>query len=294
MSSPVNALVREARAAGSDNLIAELEDLADSGDTSAAELLGEIFSFGLFGIARDRARGCGYFATIADADALAAHNYGTCFYEAGSARQDHIKARHYYTLASDGGYPTAHCALGNMLIRGEGGPLDATKGLALCRRSAELGEAHAQVDLAGYLLMGNVTARDPVEARRLLELAAARDHANGLYLLAQVYHKGDGTDPNPQKAEALYRRAHKAGRPDAAWQISLLLTRKGYRQEGTAILLVAADLREAINWARISAETDPDPEKRKQAVELIPNLITLVERAEREGPQSPSPGSGVK
>lgn len=294
VSAPVRALVREAQAGQSDDLIPRLEHLVDLGDSSATELLGEIFSFGLFGIERNRARGCGFFARIADTDALAAHNYGTCLYENGSARQDYVKARHYYTLASDGGYPTAHCALGNMMIRGEGGPSDTAKGLALCRRSADLGEAHAQVDLAGYLLMGKVTGRDPVEARRLLELAAARNHANGLYLLAQVYHKGDGIDANPRKAEALYRRAHEAGRPDAAWQVALLLTRKGYRSEGGAIQLVATSLREAIEWARIAAEKDPDPAKRRQAAELVSNLNTLAERAERESAQSPSPGSGVK
>lgn len=262
-----------------EEFIARLAALSDEGDNSASEFLGEILTFGALGLARDETRGCDYFEKIYLARADAAHNYATCFYAGRGREQDFVRARELYRVALRAGWRQSPCALGNMLVQGQGGAADIDQGMALCRHAAERGDPDAATDLAGYLLTGEYGARDPVAARLLLTDAAAKGQVNAAHLLGQIYARGDGVAADPLLAEQWFRTAHEGGRPDSARQMFTSLLRRGYRQTDEGTSIVRDQLEQALEWARIAAQIDPDPAERQRIAEVIPAIETLLENA---------------
>lgn len=265
-----------------EEFVQELEELGDAGDLSALELLGEMHQLSLYGVSRDIVRACDYFERIGNRRADALHNMATCYFAGEGREQDWPRARELYRAAAEAGFIQSRCALGNMLVRGEGGPVESEVGIALCRSGAETGDANALTDLGGYLLMGQGVERDPVEARELLIQAAEQEQANACYLLGQIYQKGDGIEADQFAAKSWFECAHAGGRPDAAYQLMTSNFRLGYRKSGEQVNLVPEWLEEAVGWARIAAKSEPNPDRRKFASDGIPDLEFLVERA-RQG-----------
>lgn len=252
------------------DFIAKIRMLGDRNDASAIELLGEIYAFGGFGVMPDQAKACDLFERAADRRGDAAHNLARC-YETGQGGRavDASKARQYYARGAGFGYAKSQCALGNLMVAGNGGPIDAAGGVELCRRGAEAGNADAQTDYGGYLLVGKVARRDPVEARRWLLEAAQQRQGNAAYLLAQIYWKGDGVVADRVVAARWWRVAHDAGRPDAA----LWLGREAFARslgDNNGQKTVDRDiLKEARSWFVIAAEKDPDGKLRAEATAAI-------------------------
>ena len=170
-SDETTGIVQSADDLEPDAFILALDRLADEGDDSALEVLGEIFSFGLFGFERDAGRACDYFERVGERRADSLHNQATCYFSGDGRPQDHARARTLYVAAAEAGWIMSYCAYGNMLVRGEGGPVDAAEGVRLCRMTAASGDADAQTDYGTYLLTGQGVERDPVTARFVLEQA---------------------------------------------------------------------------------------------------------------------------
>lgn len=95
-----------------------IEALGATGDDSAYELLGEVHSFGVMGVERDRQKACEYFELIGDRRPDGLHNRATCYFDGEGREQDLSKARALYLKAAENGWLQAWCAYGNMLIRG--------------------------------------------------------------------------------------------------------------------------------------------------------------------------------
>src|SRR5687767_50224 len=113
--------------------VKELEALEAGGDRTAAALLGEIH---MFANRPDWARGCAH-SEKAGLHASALHNLATCHFLGKGRPRDLARARSLYGQASELGFAKAACALGNMLIAGQGGEPDIARGLELCRQAAD-------------------------------------------------------------------------------------------------------------------------------------------------------------
>jgi uncharacterized protein len=269
LSPDLQAVVVQRVSLGDEKTIEKVRTLADSGDDSAAELIGELYSFGGFGLSRDPAKACAQFLRIATRRGDAAHNLARCYEKGEGLAADLAEARKWYAKGAELGYAKSSCALGNLLLNGRGGPSDIAKGMALCRSAAELGDPDAQTDLANYLLEGRFVARDIVEARKWYTLAAAHDQANALFVLGQIYWNGDGTPVNHDEASKLWKRAWAGGRKDAAGLIvrdifaRMVTTRDGKQIVDRSILP------EAIQWLERAAAEDPDQAKRKAFTETL-------------------------
>lgn len=280
MSAETRAAYEEFKNAPPAELLAALDGVAARDDFSAIEFLGEIYNFGLFGVAADPARACEFFARAAPHRPDAAHNFATCHFTGRGWPLDLVAAREWYTRAAQGGWTTSYCALGNMLVRGEGGASDPENGVALCRLAAERGDPDAQTDLGGYLLTGRGVARDPVAARGWLEQAAGKRQPNAAFLLAQIYWKGDGVAEDRAVARHWWEVSHEAGRPDAAFWVLQAVLMAMIDNSGPEPKLDRSMLDEAIAWAEIVAEDEPDPTARGKAADLLPGLRRL--KAERQ------------
>lgn len=272
MTGSTRAAYEQTKDAPPAELVAALQALSEAGDESAGEFLAELYGFGLLGVARDETKACAMFERLAPRRPDSAHNFATCLYAGRAREQDLPAARQWYARAAEGGWTTSLCGLGNMLIKGEGGETDRPAGLALCRLAAERGDRDAQTDLGGYLLLGEVAERDPIEARRWLEPAAQQRQANAAYLLAQIYWNGDGIDKDPAVARQWWEVAHERGRPDAAFRIMQTILA---RMTADPDALNRAYLPEAIAWAEIAADREPDAARRRQAAELLASFKRL-------------------
>ncbi|MFL0355188.1 tetratricopeptide repeat protein [Erythrobacter sp. GH1-10] len=263
-------------------LTVALERLGEQGDASAYEALGEIYSGGAFGVKRDPVRGCDYFELVGARRADALHNLATCYYSGNGRRQDLAKAREFYVQAAEAGWRMSFCAYGNMLVRGEGGPVDAEEGIHLCRMTAVLGDADAQTDYGTYLLTGNGVERDPVAARFMLEQAAAQQQRNAAFLLGQIHTKGDGTPTDHRLAADWFVQAYEWGRSDAALEAARSFLRRGYIENDDGSATVKPELLgDALEWSRIALSAEANgSERQEQAVELEKLLIRLIDAAE--------------
>lgn len=254
--------------------LARVQALADAGDLEAHNLLGEVYS-GLAGVVPDRSRSCEHFRIAREARPSAAHNYGQCLWEGAFGSRELAEARVWYQRGADGGFLQAKCALGNMLIRGEGGPEDPTRGVALCREAAEAGEPNAQTDMGDHYGAGSGVAQDYVEAARWYRLAAAQDQRNASFQLGALHWNGLGTPVDLEAAGDWFERAYGVGRSDAA----KLVARAALIRAGEANLDGARRvelLNRAGRWLRVAMEEDPDPEERARAAVRLAQVSAEV------------------
>ncbi len=87
---------------------------------------------------------------------------------------------------------------------------------------ANAGEARAQAELGGRLLVGRQAPHAPAEGIRLIEAAAAQDETEALQLLAVLAALGVGRRQSWTDAHALVARAAGAGDERAQRQLALL------------------------------------------------------------------------
>lgn len=252
--------------------LVELGRLEAAGDPTASALLGE---FHMMANPPDWSRACDHHEK-AGRHASALHNLATCFFLGNGRPRDLTRARMLYGQASDLGFAKAACAFGNMLIAGQGGSKDAARGLDLCRRAADTGEPDAQTDYGGYLLTGQYMKKDAVTARRYLAAAAAKRHANASYLLGQIYWNGDGVGKDRAEAARWWKVAHEAGRPDAAFMIGMeaIIRIADARKANRPI--PAEALTDAETWLKVAETREPNPDKRKEATELLEAVAALA------------------
>lgn len=279
-SEEARAIVRDRDEIAPQEMVTALETLGERGDASAYQILGEIFRFPLFGFALDAQRACGYFERAGNRpDSL--HNLGTCYYDGQGRAQDHAFSRELYSQAAQGGFVMSFCAYGNMLVRGEGGPVDAEEGIRLCRMTAIAGDANAQTDYGTYLLTGQGVERDPVAARFMLEQAGAQDQRNAAFLLAQIYTKGDGVPADWEIATEWFEKAFELGRSDAALETARSYLRRGYlRNEEGEVRIVPAMLEKAREWSLRASEVEqPGSERQQEASELAGAIENLLAAA---------------
>ena len=95
---------------------------------------------------------------------------------------------------------------------------------ALFRTASDAGNVDALVNLGGVTLDGLGVARDPAEAARLFELAAARGNPDARRLAGKAYEKlGELAEArNDPQALDYYLRAQQAGDPLGQFRLGLL------------------------------------------------------------------------
>lgn len=281
-SDPTLAIVDSRDETDSAAMVRALEQRADEGDDSALEVLGEVFSHGLFGVTRDPVRACAYFERLDGRRPDGLHSFASCLFHGDGGVEDMPRARELYADAARAGYIKSFCALGNMLVRGQGGEADAEEGLRLCRAAAAAGDADAQADYGIYLLTGEGVERDPVAARFILEQAGDQGQRNAAFLLGQIHSKGDGTPVDHLEAADWFERAYVAGRPDAAFEAARSYLRLGYRTEEDGGMTLAPDyLNQGREWLVEARKVEPQDSPRRADIDaLIENTDVLIRAAE--------------
>lgn len=103
-----------------------------------------------------------------------------------------------------------------------GTPADPERAAALTQAAAELGDADAQLLIAGSHLYRTDGGRDPAAAIPWLHRAAQQGSADAQYRLARLIEAGDGTPRDPAWAAVWFQRAAERGVPEAQFAMAML------------------------------------------------------------------------
>jgi TPR repeat protein len=90
------------------------------------------------------------------------------------------------------------------------------------RKAADKGSTSAMVELGVLLATGSGVAKDPAEARKLFERAAAAGNPRGALNLAALSYEG-GAPSDPVEARALLSRAAETNSAEAQYQLGLMI-----------------------------------------------------------------------
>jgi len=82
-------------------------------------------------------------------------------------------------------------------------------------KSAEQGNAKAQVNLGFMYLNGIGVEKDTSKAVKLFSLASEKDNAKAQYFLGEAYLHGDGIEKNENKSFVLLKKSAEQGEVDA-------------------------------------------------------------------------------
>ncbi len=121
---------------------------------------------------------------------------------------DLASARSWYTRAANNGNGLAAVIAGSMYLDGEGGDIDAERGVALIQLGAELGEPAAMGSMALLLFNGaSGLAAEPLQAADWARRGAEAGDGESQFLYAYALATGDGTAQNFEQAYYWVRRA---------------------------------------------------------------------------------------
>lgn len=123
--------------------------------------------------------------------------------------------------SAETGNAGAYLDLGMVYSNAIGVELNIPEAMKYYRKGADLGNADCQASLglfyqAGERIPGGVKA-DNVEALKWYRLAAAQNHQEAIFHLAQLLLRGDGIKPDTAEAINLLRKGAESGNPDAQW-----------------------------------------------------------------------------
>lgn len=163
----------------------------------------------------------------------------------GGAR-DELKARDYITRAQAAGNLRATYLLANMYLTGNLVAKDETKGMQLMREAAEKGESSAQATFGVWLYNGsNGYAKDEVTALAWFKASAEQSNAAAMASLGIFYERGaGGVALDNLVALDWYKKSGEAGNTT------------GMTAAGRVYALgrgVTADGNEALRWLRRAA-----------------------------------------
>lgn len=130
----------------------------------------------------------------------------------------------YYRGLAGGGDIDSMVAVGVCLTEGIGIDRDEKDGLNWLQRASSLDSAQAHYEVATLMFMGTAEVEeDEPGAFALFEKAAAKDHASGMFMVADCLLEGVGCEPDAAKAVPLLLAAAEKGHRGARQHLRQLL-----------------------------------------------------------------------
>jgi len=190
-----------------------LRKAAALGQVDSTRNLARALRDGTMGVARDDAAAFALFKQAADTgDVLAQADLGHMYLTGHGTPVDPAAAAEQFRAAAEKGNAYAERELAVLTEHGTGTPQDAAAALLLYRAAAAQGLAAAQADLGFDYQFGRLgLVADPVEAARLLRLAADQGNPFAQDVLGDIYSNGLGVPRDQATAIAWYRRPRSRG-----------------------------------------------------------------------------------
>jgi TPR repeat protein len=198
--------------------LAWLTRSAENGYGPAYRVLGGIYAYGSYGIARDNAKAGKWLALAKDQNKATALDVAEMYLEGRGVNRDYDKAIEYYTELAEQYVAEAHLKLG--MIYSHGPPLTPNYELAEAHfQMAEvLGSAEAAYHLGLLRLNGQGMPADRAAAQSMFELAAQNGYVFANYYLGLLAYNRPGGGKNLARAHELFGKAAATPDPDLAAQ----------------------------------------------------------------------------
>jgi uncharacterized protein len=149
---------------------------------------------------------------------LAAFSLGMLYHDRDPKHP--LKAFEWFMVAARQGNTQAEYYVGMYYQNGKGVPQNIEQAIYWFEKAAVKKEKNALYHLAMILIKQE--QKDYVTIAKLLEQAAAQDHAHAQYNLAVMYQKGDGVTQNLQKSFFWYEKAANAGLAIAQYNLGMI------------------------------------------------------------------------
>ena len=188
----------------------KVEQLAESGNAAAQNLLGQCYLDGL-GINKDPQKAFFWFSRAAEQmNHKALNSLGYCYENGIGTSRDEFQAYSFYKIAALKGHSAAFNNLANCYLDGIGTAVDSLKARAWFEKGAESGIRYSQTNV-GYLYLYISGHEDYNKAFFWLSKAAEQDSPYALISLGFCYEKGWGVKPDHQKSQECYKKAYDLG-----------------------------------------------------------------------------------
>jgi TPR repeat protein len=155
------------------------------------------------------------------------------------------KASRWFRKSAEQGNAAAQLWLGDMYHNGNGVALDLLSASRWYRKAAEQGNADAQYRLGDMYYEGDGVALDLTEAAKWYRKAAGQGDVEAQFWLGHMYYEGKGVALDLSEAVRWYLKAAEQGNADAQYRLGDMY----FEGEG-----VALDFEEAAKWYRKAAE----------------------------------------
>ena len=229
------------------NVVRELRQRADKGDSHAQEALGSAFLYGSLGVTTNMTKAVKWYRKAAEqGSALAQSNLGVCYANGQGVAKDAVEAVKWYRKAAEQNDVVAQFNLGFCYTSGEGVAKDYGEAVKWLTRAAVGGNIQAQLELANIYQYGDGgVATNMTEVVKWLTKAAEGGLSSAQLELAEDYEFGRGVATNMNEAVKWYRKAAEQNYGEAQTGLGLLY----YEGRG-----VSQDYGEALKWWRKAAE----------------------------------------
>ncbi len=149
---------------------------------------------------------------------LAAFSLGMLYHDRDPKHP--LKAFEWFMVAARQGNTQAEYYVGMYYQNGKGVPQNIEQAIYWFEKAAVKKDKNALYHLAMILIKQE--QKDYVTIAKLLEQAAAQEHAHAQYNLAVMYQKGDGVEQNLQKSFFWYEKAANAGLAIAQYNLGMI------------------------------------------------------------------------
>jgi len=159
---------------------------------------------------------------------------------------------------------------------------------------ADTGQVGAQALLGDYYLNNPKVKRDPKQARRWLEKAAAQKHPAACRMLGELYASGEGGRRDKKKAMELWKTAEGAGdrltpilMADEMFSEITGGKKPGPGQYAFKGGIPVKDIEVIEDWYREAQSVDPRPDVQQRAAEALRVLATFKSAAANSEEKKP-------
>ncbi|MBI5107791.1 MAG: sel1 repeat family protein [Rhodocyclales bacterium] len=216
--------------------------LAQQGDPKARQALGVFYGRGVV-LAPDIEKSCAEFKTGADRLPGAGWHWAQCLLDAspeeawaqmeraalgghaaaqewigrrclgefGATGKDFACAREWLSQSASQGRPRAQTLLAYLVVSGQGGVVDASRGLRLYQLAAENGDPDAQNNLGEIYESGRGVEKNPAVALQWYERGAESGLGSAQFNAGRMWAIGVSGKSDPAKARAWLAQAEKKG-----------------------------------------------------------------------------------
>ncbi len=150
------------------------------------------------------------------------HFVGSCYRTGTGVDKDCEQALAWYEKAAAAGVRSAYGSMADMCRDDLGTPTALAKGYALLKQGANAGSLLALGMLAEWTAQGIGTPADASTAFKLWSQLLKSDESVAAFEIAKAYELGEVVEPSLEIAVGFFRRARKAGHPEALRQLKRL------------------------------------------------------------------------